>query len=118
MLERIPAPPVSNRFYVPSVRPLTPLGLGACYALRCNGPRGLCKVHVPQRENATLNTQPETQWLPFPEQPGVNIVLRRLKTFLRGVRKFRRAILLETLVGRIFEATRLDYGFRLLRPYL
>jgi hypothetical protein len=48
--QRIPGPPVLGRPHVVKVRPLTSLGVGQCYALRCNGTWGLFKVHLAQTE--------------------------------------------------------------------
>lgn len=45
--QRIPGPPVPDRPHVIKVRPLTSLGVGNCYALRCNGSWGLFQVHLP-----------------------------------------------------------------------
>ncbi len=45
--QRIPGPPVQGRPHVIRVRPLTSLGVGNCYALRCNGSWGLFQVHLP-----------------------------------------------------------------------
>ena len=42
--QRIPGPPVPGRPHVIKVRPLTSLGVGQCYALRCNGEWGLFRV--------------------------------------------------------------------------
>jgi hypothetical protein len=44
--QRIPMPPVPGRPHVLKVRPLTSLGVGQCYALRCDGTWGLFKVQV------------------------------------------------------------------------
>ena len=46
--QRIPGPPVPGRPHVLKVRPLTSLGVGHCYALRCNGTWGLFKVRLPE----------------------------------------------------------------------
>jgi len=80
--QRIPLPPVANHPHVVKVRPLTSLGVGHCYALRCNGRWGLFQVHVPKAaEKVKLNgsagagrtsgarpdgRRPETLCLPFP----------------------------------------------------
>ena len=42
--QRIPEPPVAGRPHVVKVRPLTSLGVGQCYALRCDGTWGLFQV--------------------------------------------------------------------------
>ena len=80
--ERIPSAPVPNRPHVLQVRPLTSLGVGSCYALRCNGTWGLCQVHLPKKPEAVRSTAgaksrvsrglrarqlAEIPWLPFPE---------------------------------------------------
>jgi len=44
--QRIPGPPVPNRPHVVKVRPLSSLGVGQCYALRCDGTWGLFKVQL------------------------------------------------------------------------
>lgn len=46
--QRIPGPPKPDRPHVIKVRPLTSLGVGNCYALRCNGSWGLFQVHLPE----------------------------------------------------------------------
>jgi hypothetical protein len=51
--QRIPGAPVQGRPHVVKVRPLTSLGVGQCYALRCNGTWGLFQVHLPERMQAT-----------------------------------------------------------------
>jgi hypothetical protein len=50
LTERIPLPPVSGRPHILKVRPLTSLGVGQCYALRCNGSWGLFQVHLPEEK--------------------------------------------------------------------
>jgi hypothetical protein len=45
--ERIPRCPRPNGLHVISVRPLTTLPVGSCYATRCNGKWGLFQVHLP-----------------------------------------------------------------------
>jgi hypothetical protein len=47
LMQRIPGAPVPNRPHVVKVRPLASLGVGQCYALRCNGTWGLFQVHLP-----------------------------------------------------------------------
>jgi hypothetical protein len=46
LMQRIPGPPVPDRPHVIRVRPLTSLGVGNCYALRCDGTWGLFQVHL------------------------------------------------------------------------
>jgi hypothetical protein len=68
------------------VRPLTSLGVGNCYALRCNGTWGLFQVHLPKAPEMARNTvgadaedfyEPyvlqgeENPWLPFPDAPAM-----------------------------------------------
>jgi len=50
LAERIPLPPVQGRPHILKVRPLTSLGVGQCYALRCNGSWGLFQVHLPDEK--------------------------------------------------------------------
>ena len=78
--QRIPQAPVPGRPHVLKVRPLTSLGVGTCYAMRCNGSWGLFRVQK-VAEKVTLSgcagaerssgarpagRRPETLCLPFP----------------------------------------------------
>jgi hypothetical protein len=54
--QRIPGAPVPGRPHVVKVRPLTSLGVGNCYALRCNGTWGLFQVHLPKTAEKPGNT--------------------------------------------------------------
>jgi hypothetical protein len=49
--QRIPGPPRPDRPHAIKVRPLTSLGVGNCYALRCNGSWGLFHVHLQEGAN-------------------------------------------------------------------
>jgi hypothetical protein len=84
--QRIPGAPVPGRPHVVKVRPLTSLGVGNCYALRCNGTWGLFQVHLPKAPEMARNTvgadaedfyEPyvlqgeENPWLPFPDAPAM-----------------------------------------------
>jgi hypothetical protein len=53
--QRIPGPPMPGRPHVIKVRPLTSLGVGNCYALRCNGSWGLFQVHLPRASEANVS---------------------------------------------------------------
>jgi hypothetical protein len=83
--QRIPGAPAPGRPHVVKVRPLTSLGVGKCYALRCDGSWGLFQVRLRKSSEMTLSVsagaervsaghpagrRPETQCLPFPEPFG------------------------------------------------
>jgi hypothetical protein len=85
--QRIPGAPVQGRPHVLKVRPLTSLGTGNCYALRCDGTWGLFQVRLPKievagntaraRNRATrsrrVKQQVERAWLPFMEAAPVMV---------------------------------------------
>jgi hypothetical protein len=53
LAERIPLPPVQGRPHILKVRPLTSLGVGQCYALRCNGSWGLFQVQLQEEKKVS-----------------------------------------------------------------